>query len=129
MHGPEAGAGPPARRSPRFARTGGLRLPPRGAATHTKWGSVGAQAGLGLNGLLSQLQGSFRLLTQGCQTNLGRHQTLRATLDWSFELLNACEQTCLRRLGVFRGGFTLESAAAVIVGEHLEPGEIGRAHV
>jgi predicted ATPase len=83
---------------------------------------VAAQVGsLGLSGLLSQLQGSFRLLTQGCQTTLGRHQTLRATLDWSFELLNACEQTCLRRLGVFRGGFTLESAAAVIVGEHIEP--------
>ncbi|MHC8380067.1 ATP-binding protein [Pseudomonas sp. LB3P14] len=78
-------------------------------------------SGLGLSGLLTQLQGSFRLLTQGCQTTLGRHQTLRATLDWSFELLNACEQTCLRRLGVFRGGFTLESAAAVIVGEHIEP--------
>ncbi|MBV4467025.1 helix-turn-helix transcriptional regulator [Pseudomonas sp. SWRI79] len=81
-----------------------------------------AQVGsLGLSGLLSQLQGSFRLLTQGCQTTLGRHQTLRATLDWSFELLNACEQTCLRRLAMFRGGFTLESAAAVIVGEHIEP--------
>ncbi|MHC8334491.1 ATP-binding protein [Pseudomonas sp. LB3P25] len=78
-------------------------------------------SGLGLGGLLTQLQGSFRLLTQGCQTTLGRHQTLRATLDWSFELLNACEQICLRRLGVFRGGFTLESAAAVIVGEHIEP--------
>ncbi|WP_415769898.1 ATP-binding protein [Pseudomonas sp. LB3P38] len=81
-----------------------------------------AQVGsLGVSGLLAQLQGSFRLLTQGCQSALGRHQTLRATLDWSFELLNACEQTCLRRLGVFRGGFTLESAAAVIVGEHIEP--------
>ncbi|TPG90262.1 transcriptional regulator [Pseudomonas caspiana] len=78
-------------------------------------------SGLGLSGLLTQLQGSFRLFTQGCQTTLGRHQTLRATLDWSFELLNACEQTCLRRLSVFRGGFTLESAAAVIVGEHIEP--------
>ncbi|ROM90303.1 winged helix-turn-helix domain-containing protein [Pseudomonas brassicacearum] len=79
---------------------------------------------LGLSGLLTQLQGSFRLLTQGCQTTPGRHQTLRATLDWSFELLSACEQTCLRRLGVFRGGFTLESAAAVIVGEHIEPREV-----
>jgi predicted ATPase len=74
--------------------------------------------------LLTQLQGSFRLLTQGCQTTLGRHQTLRATLDWSFELLSTCEQICLRRLGVFRGGFTLESAAAVIVGEHIEPREV-----
>ena len=55
---------------------------------------------------------------------MGRHQTLRATLDWSFELLSACEQTCLRRLGVFRGGFTLESAAAVIVGEHIDPDEV-----
>ena len=80
--------------------------------------------GLGLNGVLTQLQGSFRLLTQGSQTTLGRHQTLRATLDWSFELLSPCEQVCLRRLGVFRGGFTLESAAAVIVGEHIEPREV-----
>lgn len=81
-----------------------------------------AQVGnLGLSGLLSQLQGSFRLLTHGCQITPGRHQTLRATLDWSFELLNACEQACLRRLGIFRGGFTLQSAVAVIVGEHIEP--------
>lgn len=62
-----------------------------------------AQVGnLGLAGLLNQLQGSFRLLTQGCQITPGRHQTLRATLDWSFELLNVCEQACLRRLGIFR---------------------------
>jgi predicted ATPase len=44
-----------------------------------------AQVGsLGLSGLLTQLQGSFRLLTQGSQMTLGRHQTLRTTLDWSF---------------------------------------------
>lgn len=81
-------------------------------------------ANLGLRGLLTQLQESFRLLTHSSQTTLGRHQTLRTTLDWSFKLLNACEQTCLRRLGIFRGGFTLESAAAVIVGEHIEPREV-----
>jgi predicted ATPase/DNA-binding winged helix-turn-helix (wHTH) protein len=78
-------------------------------------------AHLGISGLHTQLQGSFRLLTQGSQATLGRHQTLRATLDWSFELLSACEQTCLRRLGIFRDSFTLESAAAVIIGEHIEP--------
>ncbi|RON56249.1 ATP-binding protein [Pseudomonas frederiksbergensis] len=78
-------------------------------------------ADLGICALHTQLQGSFRLLTQGSQATLGRHQTLRATLDWSFELLSACEQTCLRRLGIFRGSFTLESAAAVIVGEHIAP--------
>ncbi|CAI8842663.1 ATP-binding protein [Pseudomonas sp. IT-P4] len=84
-----------------------------------------AQVGnFGLPGLLAQLQSSFRVLTQPCQTPLARHQTLRATLDWSFELLSACEKTCLRRLSVFRGSFTLESAAAVIVGEHIEPREV-----
>ncbi|MCW8277253.1 helix-turn-helix transcriptional regulator [Pseudomonas sp. PCH199] len=84
-----------------------------------------AQVGqFGLSGLLAKLQGSFRLLTQGFQTSPGRHQTLRATLDWSYELLSPCEQTCLCRLGVFRGGFTLESAAAVIVGNHIEPCEV-----
>lgn len=82
---------------------------------------VGSQ---GLGGLLEQLQGSFRLLTQCGHSTPGRHQTLRATLDWSFELLSPCEQTCLRRLGMFRGGFTLASAAAVIVGEHIEPREV-----
>ncbi|AWY43920.1 transcriptional regulator [Pseudomonas putida] len=79
---------------------------------------------LGLDGLLGQLQDSFRLLPHSSQTSPGRHQTLRATLDWSFELLSACEQTCLRRLSIFRGGFTLASAAAVIVGEHIEPREV-----
>ncbi|MCU7250858.1 ATP-binding protein [Pseudomonas koreensis] len=78
-------------------------------------------ASLGLDGLLTQLQGR---LPTGNQTSLGRHETLRATLDWSFNLLNPCEQICLRRLGVFRGGFTLESAAAVIVGQQVEPGEV-----
>jgi predicted ATPase/DNA-binding winged helix-turn-helix (wHTH) protein len=81
-------------------------------------------ASLGLNGLLTQLQERFRLLTHSSQTTLGRHQTLHTTLDWSFNLLSACEQTCLRRLGIFCGGFTLESAAAVIVGEHVEPREV-----
>ncbi|MFY0728775.1 ATP-binding protein [Pseudomonas sp. NFX15] len=84
-----------------------------------------AQVGnLGLRGLLAQLHSSFRVQTQPAQAPLARHQTLRATLDWSFELLNACEKTCLRRLSIFRGGFTLESAAAVIVGEHIEPREV-----
>ncbi len=78
----------------------------------------------GLRGLLGQLQSSFRVLTQPSQLPLARHQTLRATLDWSFDLLSACEQTCLRRLAVFRGGFTLASAAAVIVGGHIEPREV-----
>ena len=81
-------------------------------------------ARFGLPGLLTQLQGRFRLLTRGRDCSLPRQQTLRATLDWSFALLTPCEQICLRRLALFRGSFTLESAAAVIGGEHIAPGEV-----
>lgn len=78
----------------------------------------------GLPGLLVQMEDNFRLLTRGRRNALPRHQTLRATLDWSFELLTACEQICLRRLAVFRGGFSLASAAAVIAGEKIAPTEV-----
>jgi predicted ATPase/DNA-binding winged helix-turn-helix (wHTH) protein len=78
----------------------------------------------GLKGLLVQMEDNFRLLTRGRRSALPRHQTLRATLEWSFDLLTACEQVCLRRLAVFRGSFTLESAAAVIAGEHIAPMEV-----
>ena len=52
----------------------------------------------------------FRLLTGGAATALPRHQTLRASVDWSHDLLSADEQALLRRLAVFAGGFTLEAA-------------------
>lgn len=81
--------------------------------------AAGHVAQLGLAGLLSQLQSSFSLLAQSSHSPLHRHQTLHATLDWSFDLLTAFEQTCLRRLSVFRSGFTVKSAAAVIGGEVL----------
>lgn len=74
-----------------------------------------------LSGLLSQLQGRLPALIAGYQQ---RHLTLRATLDWSFNLLGHGEQTCLRRLGVFRGSFTLESAAAVMGAQQILPGEV-----
>lgn len=80
-----------------------------------------AQVGrFGLTGLLAQLQDRFRLLVSEPGTALPRQQTLRATLDWSFTLLTTCEQTALRRLGVMCGAFSLESAAAVIVGRQIE---------
>ena len=81
-------------------------------------------AELGLDGLLTHLQGRLPPLTAGDQSSAERHLTLRATLDWSFNLLDRCEQTCLRRLGVFRGGFTLESAAAVIDGQQIDPAAV-----
>ncbi|AUG07301.1 winged helix-turn-helix domain-containing protein [Pseudomonas sp. S09G 359] len=78
----------------------------------------------GLPRLLVQMEDNFRLLTRGRRSALPRHQTLRATLDWSFDLLTGCEQICLRRLAVFRGGFSLASAAAVIAGEQIAPAEV-----
>lgn len=76
-------------------------------------------AALGIEGLAARLDDRFRLLTGGQRTALPRHQTLRATLDWSFELLPAAERVVLRRLGVFAGAFTLESAAAVVASEDI----------
>ena len=54
----------------------------------------------------------FRLLTGGDRTALPRQQTLRALIDWSYDLLTRAEQTLFRRLSVFAGGFTLEAAEA-----------------
>ncbi|WP_207848843.1 MULTISPECIES: winged helix-turn-helix domain-containing protein [unclassified Pseudomonas] len=79
---------------------------------------------LGLSGLLQQWQDHLHPLAAGNPQRHARHQTLHATLDWSFNLLTPCEQTCLRRLGVFRGSFSLASAAAVVVGQHIEPTEV-----
>ena len=78
----------------------------------------------GLQRLRVQMEDNVRLLTRGRRSALPRQQTLRATLDWSFALLTACEQICLRRLAVFRGGFSLASAAAVIAGEQIAPNEV-----
>jgi predicted ATPase/DNA-binding winged helix-turn-helix (wHTH) protein len=67
----------------------------------------------GLRGLAQRLGDVFAVLTTGRRTALARHHTLRATLDWSYGILSAEEQTILRRLAVFRSGFNLESAVAV----------------
>jgi predicted ATPase len=69
---------------------------------------------LGVQKLASRLDDRFNLLTEGRRTALPRHQTLRATFDWSYELLPESERVVLRRLSIFAGGFTLEAALAVI---------------
>jgi predicted ATPase/class 3 adenylate cyclase/DNA-binding CsgD family transcriptional regulator len=61
----------------------------------------------------SRLDQRFRLLTGGSRTALPRHQTLRALIDWSYDLLNPGEQIVLGRLSVFAGGWTLAAAEAV----------------
>src|SRR6266446_5442658 len=66
----------------------------------------------GVDGVAARLDDRFRLLTGGSRTLL-RHQTMRATLDWSHELLSESERVVLRRLGVFVGAFTLDAASAV----------------
>ena len=67
----------------------------------------------GLLGVAARLEDRVRLLTHGRRTALPRHQTLTATLDWSYDALSEPEQTALRRLSVFAGGFTLDAAQAV----------------
>jgi predicted ATPase/class 3 adenylate cyclase/DNA-binding CsgD family transcriptional regulator len=61
----------------------------------------------------ARLDQRFRLLTRGSRTALPRHQTLRALIDWSYDLLNAEERLVLDRLSVFAGGWTLAAAEAV----------------
>ncbi|MEJ0016020.1 MAG: winged helix-turn-helix domain-containing protein [Acetobacteraceae bacterium] len=74
---------------------------------------------LGLAGLAGELGDRFRVLTRGRRTALPRQRTLRATLDWSYDMLSAAEQAILRRLAVLRGAFSLESARAVAADAHL----------
>ena len=62
------------------------------------------------------LDDRFRLLSGGCRTAPPRRRTLRATLDWSHDLLSAPERALFRRLAVFAGGWTLEAAEAVGAG-------------
>jgi predicted ATPase/DNA-binding winged helix-turn-helix (wHTH) protein len=68
---------------------------------------------LGIEELADGLDHCFDLLTGGRRTALPRHQTLRASLDWSHALLTETEQTVLRRLAIFAGGFRLEAAMGI----------------
>ena len=74
---------------------------------------------LGIRGLAVSLKDSFLALTPGRRTALARHQTMRATLDCSFTVLPAAEQTLFRRLAVFNGGFSLDAARAVTVDDEV----------
>jgi predicted ATPase/class 3 adenylate cyclase/Tfp pilus assembly protein PilF len=71
-----------------------------------------------------RLHDRFKLLTGGSRVALERQQTLRALVNWSYDLLQESEQIVLDRLSVFAGGFDLEAAEAVCGAEPLEPGDI-----
>jgi predicted ATPase len=78
----------------------------------------------GIESLAARLDDRFSLLTEGRRTALPRHRTLRATMDWSYDLLPEPEKVILRRLAVFQGDFTMDAAQAV-----APDGEIAAAEV
>src|SRR6516225_19661 len=79
---------------------------------------------LGMQELASRLDDCFSLLTEGRRTALRRHQTLRATLDWSYELLPGPERAVLRQLSIFASGFNLAAASAVIASSNIPASDV-----
>jgi predicted ATPase len=76
---------------------------------------------LSVEQISERLEDRFQLLTTGSRTALPRHQTLRAMVDWSYELLSEPQQALLRGLAVFAGGCTLEAVEAVCNGAPIAP--------
>jgi non-specific serine/threonine protein kinase len=79
---------------------------------------------LPVEAIAARLDDRFKLLTRGARDALPRQQTLRATLDWSYDLLSEPEKVLLDRLSVFAGGCTLTAAEAVCAGEGVEDWEV-----
>jgi predicted ATPase/class 3 adenylate cyclase len=79
---------------------------------------------LNVDQILERLTDTFRLLTGGARTALPRQQTLLATVDWSYQLLDDRERIVFARLAVFRGGFFLEAAEAIVSGEGVDEVEV-----
>ncbi|MFC9243306.1 BTAD domain-containing putative transcriptional regulator [Streptomyces sp. NPDC057136] len=80
--------------------------------------------GLGIQELAARLGDRFRILTSGQRGAPARQQTLRAVIDWSWELLSAPERIVLRRLAVHRDGCTLDAAEAVCAGDGVAHDEV-----
>jgi predicted ATPase/DNA-binding winged helix-turn-helix (wHTH) protein len=78
----------------------------------------------GIRGLAARLEDRLGLLTRGRRTAVPRHQTLRAMLDWSYEILPRVEQIALRRLAVFAGAFDTRSASAVIADDEVQAADV-----
>jgi predicted ATPase/class 3 adenylate cyclase len=79
---------------------------------------------LNVEQISERLTDAFRLLTGGARTALPRQQTLLATVDWSYQLLDGTERMVFDRLAVFRGGFFLEAAEAIVAGEGVDDFEV-----
>jgi predicted ATPase/DNA-binding SARP family transcriptional activator len=74
--------------------------------------------------ILKRLDDRFEFLTRGSHTTPPRHQTLRATIEWSYDLLSEQERILFRRLAVFVGGWTLEAAEEVCSGSGIHPSSV-----
>jgi predicted ATPase/DNA-binding SARP family transcriptional activator len=79
---------------------------------------------LSLEEIATRLDDRFTFLTQGNRAALPRHQTLRALIDWSYDLLSEPERVLWRRLSVFVGGWTLNTAESVCTGDGLNPEQV-----
>jgi predicted ATPase/class 3 adenylate cyclase len=79
---------------------------------------------LNVHQISERLSDAFRLLTGGARTALPRQQTLLAAVDWSYQLLEEEERMVFDRLAVFRGGFSLEAAEAVVSGNGVADVEV-----
>ncbi|WP_376094384.1 winged helix-turn-helix domain-containing protein [Roseomonas sp. CCTCC AB2023176] len=79
---------------------------------------------LGLRGLEVQLADRLRVLAGGRRTGLPQHRTMRAALDWSYDLLSPPEQAVFRRLGAFADTFTLPAAAVIAADEDVPPADV-----
>jgi predicted ATPase/class 3 adenylate cyclase len=79
---------------------------------------------LSVQQIAERVNDRFRLLTTGDRTALPRQQTLRALIDWSFDLLTPKERVLFRRLAVFAGGWTLEAVEVVGSGGEVDPSEV-----
>ncbi|HTV72467.1 MAG TPA: diguanylate cyclase, partial [Candidatus Acidoferrales bacterium] len=79
---------------------------------------------IGLGQLAERLSHRLRILTGGDRTAPARRQTMRALIDWSYELLSDQEQLLFRRLSIFAGGCTAEAVREVCVGEGLDADRI-----
>jgi predicted ATPase/DNA-binding SARP family transcriptional activator len=97
-------------------RLDGMPLAIELAAARVRMMSVGEIA--------KHLDDRFNLLTAGSRTALPRHQTLRAAIDWSYDLLSQPEQIFFNRLSVFAGGLTLEAAEEVAAGGSVTKSQV-----
>jgi predicted ATPase/DNA-binding CsgD family transcriptional regulator len=79
---------------------------------------------LSVDQLADALGERFRVLTDGTRTSVTQHRTLRASVDWSHDLLSEAERTLFRRLAVFLGGFTLDAAAQVCADDEIPTREV-----